>query len=80
MNQFRGLLATQGFVGFSFDQPIATPQITGLGAQNLLETIQTVNPDTRYDQAPTSEMSGKMAMSLLVSVQAFTSLPKLTHW
>ena len=51
-------LAAQSFVGVSFDQPTTTAQITGLGALNLLEAIRTVNPQTRFYQASTSEMFG----------------------
>lgn len=53
-------LAAQSFVGVSFDQPIATAEITGLGAVNLLEAIRIVNPGIRYYQASTSEMFGKV--------------------
>jgi GDPmannose 4,6-dehydratase len=53
-------LAAQSFVGVSFDQPITTAQITGLGAVNLLEAIRVVNPKARFYQASTSEMFGKV--------------------
>lgn len=53
-------LAAQSFVGVSFDQPITTCQITGLGPVNLLEAIRIVNPKIRYYQASTSEMFGKV--------------------
>lgn len=53
-------LAAQSFVGVSFDQPLTTAEITGLGPVNLLEAIRTVNPATRYYQASTSEMFGKV--------------------
>jgi GDPmannose 4,6-dehydratase len=53
-------LAAQSFVGVSFEQPVTTAQITGLGALNLLEAIRTVKPDTRFYQASTSEMFGKV--------------------
>lgn len=53
-------LAAQSFVGVSFEQPVATAQITGLGATHLLEAIRTVNPKIRYYQASTSEMFGKV--------------------
>jgi GDPmannose 4,6-dehydratase len=52
-------LAAQSFVGVSFDQPVTTTQITGVGALNLLEAIRTVNPRIKYYQASTSEMFGK---------------------
>ena len=53
-------LAAQSFVGVSFDQPITTGEITGLGAVNLLEAIRIVNPRIRFYQASTSEMFGKV--------------------
>lgn len=53
-------LAAQSFVGVSFDQPITTGQITGLGAAYLLEAIRTVNRSIRFYQASTSEMFGKV--------------------
>jgi GDPmannose 4,6-dehydratase len=51
-------LAAQSFVAVSFDQPITTAQITGLGPVNLLEAIRIVNPKIRFYQASTSEMFG----------------------
>jgi GDPmannose 4,6-dehydratase len=53
-------LAAQSFVGVSFDQPIATGHITGLGAVYLLESIRTVDRSIRFYQASTSEMFGKV--------------------
>ena len=53
-------LAAQSFVGVSFEQPIATAQITGLGPVNLLEAIRIVNPKIRFYQASTSEMFGEV--------------------
>jgi GDPmannose 4,6-dehydratase len=53
-------LAAQSFVGVSFDQPLTTAEITGLGAVNLLEAIRIVNPKVRFYQASTSEMFGKV--------------------
>lgn len=53
-------LAAQSFVGVSFDQPITTGKITGLGCANLLEAIRIVNPAIRFYQASTSEMFGKV--------------------
>lgn len=53
-------LAAQSFVGVSFDQPITTGEITGIGALNLLEAIRIVNPQIRFYQASTSEMFGKV--------------------
>lgn len=53
-------LAAQSFVGVSFEQPVTTTEITGLGALNLLEAIRVVNPKIRFYQASTSEMFGKV--------------------
>lgn len=53
-------LAAQSFVGVSFDQPITTAQITGVGPLNLLEAIRIVDPKIRFYQASTSEMFGKV--------------------
>jgi GDPmannose 4,6-dehydratase len=53
-------LAAQSFVGVSFDQPITTGNITGLGAVTVLEAIRIVNPKIRFYQASTSEMFGKV--------------------
>jgi len=53
-------LAAQSFVGVSFDQPIATAAVTGLGPVHLLEAIRIVNPKIRFYQASTSEMFGEV--------------------
>jgi GDPmannose 4,6-dehydratase len=53
-------LAAQSFVGVSFDQPVATAKITGVGALNLLEAIRIVDRNIRFYQASTSEMFGKV--------------------
>ena len=53
-------LAAQSFVGVSFDQPIATAHMTGVGPVHLLEAIRIVNPQARFYQASTSEMFGQI--------------------
>lgn len=53
-------LAAQSFVAVSFDQPITTAQITGLGTVYLLEAIRIANPKIRFYQASTSEMFGEV--------------------
>ncbi|WP_435606580.1 GDP-mannose 4,6-dehydratase [Pseudomonas knackmussii] len=53
-------LAAQSFVGVSFEQPVTTAEITGIGPVNLLEAIRIVNPKVRFYQASTSEMFGKV--------------------
>ena len=51
-------LAAQSFVGVSFDQPVATAQMTGIGPLNLLEAIRVINHNIRFYQASSSEMFG----------------------
>jgi GDPmannose 4,6-dehydratase len=53
-------LGAQSFVGVSFDQPLATAAITGIGPLNMLEAIRIVDPSVRFYQASTSEMFGKV--------------------
>ena len=53
-------LAAQSFVGISFDQPLTTADITGLGAARLLEAVRIVNKKIKFYQASTSEMFGKV--------------------
>lgn len=53
-------LAAQSFVGVSFEQPITTAEINGLGPVNLLEAIRHLNTKIRFYQASTSEMFGKV--------------------
>jgi GDPmannose 4,6-dehydratase len=64
-------LAAQSFVGVSFEQPVATASITGLGAVHLLEAIRIVNPRIRFYQASTSEMFGKVQAIPQVEETAF---------
>jgi GDPmannose 4,6-dehydratase len=53
-------LAAQSFVSVSFEQPITTAEITGIGAVNLLEAIRIVDTSIKFYQASTSEMFGKV--------------------
>jgi len=52
-------LAAQSFVGTSFEQPVGTGEITGLGVTRLLEAIRQINPKIKFYQASTSELYGK---------------------
>lgn len=52
-------LGAQSFVAASWDQPLLTGDVTGLGATRVLEAVRIVNPKTRFYQASTSEMFGK---------------------
>ncbi|WP_112182076.1 MULTISPECIES: GDP-mannose 4,6-dehydratase [Paraliobacillus] len=51
-------LAAQSFVGTSWEQPVLTANVTGVGVVNLLEAIRLTNPTIRFYQASTSEMFG----------------------
>lgn len=53
-------LAAQSFVPTSWNQPVFTGDITGLGVTRLLEALRTVNPAIRFYQASSSEMFGKV--------------------
>lgn len=53
-------LAAQSFVQASFDQPLLTAEVDGLGVLRLLESLRMVKPDTKFYQASTSEMFGKV--------------------
>ena len=51
-------LAAQSFVGTSWEQPVATAEIDGIGALNMLEAIRMTKPNAKFYQASTSEMYG----------------------
>lgn len=51
-------LAAQSHVRISFDQPIYTANVTGLGTLNVLEAVKLVNPKIKIYQASSSEMFG----------------------
>jgi GDPmannose 4,6-dehydratase len=51
-------LAAQSFVGTSWNQPLLTTQVSGVGAANVLEAIRLTDRTVRFYQASTSEMYG----------------------
>jgi GDPmannose 4,6-dehydratase len=51
-------LGAQSFVGSSWDQPVLTGSVTGIGVTNVLEAIRLTDPSIRFYQASTSEMFG----------------------
>ena len=51
-------LGAQSFVAASWNQPLLTGQVTGLGAANVLEAVRFAKPDARFYQASSSEMYG----------------------
>jgi len=54
-------LAAQSFVGASFEQPLGSGSITGLGVTRVLEAIRQVNSEIKFYQASTSELYGDNA-------------------
>ncbi len=53
-------LGAQSFVPTSWNQPVLTGEVTGLGVTRLLEAIRQVDPSMRFYQASSSEMYGKV--------------------
>ena len=53
-------LAAQSFVPTSWNQPVLTGEVTALGVTRMLEAIRLANPKTRFYQASSSEMFGKV--------------------
>jgi GDPmannose 4,6-dehydratase len=51
-------LAAQSFVAASWNQPLLTGQVTGVGAVNVLEAVRIARPQARFYQASSSEMFG----------------------
>ena len=51
-------LAAQSHVRISFDQPLYTANVTGLGTLNLLEAVKLIKPSIKIYQASSSEMFG----------------------
>ncbi|MET1079410.1 MAG: GDP-mannose 4,6-dehydratase [Pseudomonas sp.] len=57
-------LGAQSFVGSSWDQPVTTAVVDGLGVTHGLEAIRQFSPETRFYQASTSEMFGLIQAEL----------------
>lgn len=53
-------LAAQSFVQTSWDQPVLTGEFTALGVVRMLESVRLASPHTRFYQASSSEMFGKV--------------------
>jgi GDPmannose 4,6-dehydratase len=53
-------LGAQSFVALSFEEPIFTADVTGMGPLRILEAIRALNPKIRFYQASSSEMFGKV--------------------
>ena len=53
-------LAAQSFVHSSFHEPVHTGEVTALGVTRMLEAMRLVVPESRFYQASSSEMFGKV--------------------
>ncbi len=53
-------LGAQSFVAASWNQPLLTGEVTGIGAANVLEAMRIVCPEARFYQASSSEMFGRI--------------------
>lgn len=53
-------LAAQSFVPASWTQPVLTGEATALGVMRMLEAVRRAKPETRFYQASSSEMFGKV--------------------
>jgi len=56
-------LAAQSFVQTSFEQPIYTSEIDAIGVSRILEVIRMMGGKSKFYQASTSEMFGKVQTS-----------------
>jgi len=56
-------LASQSFVGESWNTPEQTSNVTGLGVLRILESIREFNPKIKFYQASSSEMFGRMVQN-----------------
>lgn len=64
-------LAAQSFVKSSWQQPILTGNVTGLGVANVLEAVRLERPDARFYQASSSEMYGLIQEPMQSEVTPF---------
>ena len=64
-------LAAQSFVATSWEQPVLTAQVTGLGVLNILEAIRLTNLNIKFYQASTSELFGLVQEPIQSELTAF---------
>ena len=64
-------LAAQSFVPVSWNQPVLTGDVTGLGVIRILEAIRHHRPQTKFLQASSSEMFGKVRETPQTEVTPF---------
>ena len=79
-------LAAQSFVGASFDQPISTAQLTGIGTTRLLESLRRITKDAKFYQASTSELFGNSSVipkneeSILMPRSPYAAAKLYAYW
>jgi GDPmannose 4,6-dehydratase len=64
-------LAAQSFVATSWNQPLLTGDVTGLGVVRMLEAMRHFSPDARFYQASSSEMFGTSPQPLKSEITPF---------
>jgi GDPmannose 4,6-dehydratase len=64
-------LAAISFVQYSFEHPVLTSEVIGMGALRMLEAIRDLGGRTRFYQASSSEMFGKVRESPQTERTAF---------
>ena len=64
-------LAAQSFVATSWNQPVLTGDVTGLGVVRMLEAVRHFSPDSRFYQASSSEMFGTSPQPLKSEITPF---------
>jgi GDPmannose 4,6-dehydratase len=64
-------LAAQSFVAVSFEQPLFTGEVDAMAVARILESIRAVSPKTRFYQASTSEMFGKIKEPMQSEITPF---------
>jgi GDPmannose 4,6-dehydratase len=79
-------LASQSFVGTSFEQPIATGEMSGLATTRMLEAMRIVAKDARFYQASTSELFGnssddtKNEESMFMPASPYAAAKLYAYW
>lgn len=69
-------LAAQSFVGTSWDQPIVTCNINGLGVVRLLECVRKACPKVRFYQASSSELFGNASLTHKIQHEETPFIPR----
>ena len=64
-------LAAQSFVAASFNTPTSTSDVTAIGVLRILEILRNFSPNTKFYQASSSEMFGKVNSKLLDETTPF---------